>query len=245
MNWKNDKTKINLIIDAIMLVFLMSIAGMGFLIKYILVPGYKRNALYEGDVELYYMGLTRHEWGNIHLWLSFVFLFLMILHIILHWKMITCIFRQLITSKISRYLIGIFTGLLALLFAVAPLFVKPDVIQLSENHSHKHSANDYAEKNHANQNHIYNINEKKVETERLHKNQKENHQKQSNNELEIFGYMTLMEVSQKYSVQIAEITKALNIPIVESNEKIGRLKKHYGFEMEELKTIIINIQNSQ
>ena len=93
MNWCKDKSKLNLVIDAIMLVLLMAIAGLGFLIKYVLVPGYKRNALYQGDVELYFMGLTRHEWGSIHLWLSYVFLALMILHIFFHWKMITCIFR--------------------------------------------------------------------------------------------------------------------------------------------------------
>ncbi len=86
INRIKDKMKINLAIDAIMLVLLMSVAGLGFLIKYVLVPGYKVTGLYQADVELYFMGLSRHEWGNIHLLLSFIFLGLMLLHIILHWK---------------------------------------------------------------------------------------------------------------------------------------------------------------
>ncbi len=75
INWYKDKTKFNLIIDAIMLVLLMAIVGLGFLIKYILVPGFKRNTLYHNEVELYSMERTR----RIHLWLSFIFLFLMLL----------------------------------------------------------------------------------------------------------------------------------------------------------------------
>ena len=72
ISWNKNKTKINLTIDAIMLLALMAIAGLGFLIKYVLIPGYKRNVLYPGDVELFFMGITRHEWGRIHL-LSFYF----------------------------------------------------------------------------------------------------------------------------------------------------------------------------
>lgn len=61
-NWKKNKTKINLAIDAVMFIVLMAMAGLGFMIKYVLVPGYKRNILYERDLELYFLGLTRHEW---------------------------------------------------------------------------------------------------------------------------------------------------------------------------------------
>ena len=92
-DWRKNKTKINLVIDSTMLLVLMTIAGLGFLIKFVLIPGYKRNAFYQGDVELYFMGLTRHEWGRIHLLLGFVLLFLLLLHIILHWYMIVCILK--------------------------------------------------------------------------------------------------------------------------------------------------------
>lgn len=241
MNWCKDKTKINLVIDAIMLILLMAIAGFGFLIKYVLVPGFKRNALYNGDVELYYMGLERHEWGSIHLWLSFVFLALMILHIILHWKMITCIFRQMVTGKISRIVIAVFTGLLAIFFALAPFFVKPEVVPFQVKHTHKHNIEKPLDETDSTK--ILVNKTENQSTERLHKNWEENNHKHSHDALEIYGYMTLSDAAHKYSVPITELTGALSIPSGQSSEKIGRLKKIYGFEMEELKDVIIKLQN--
>jgi len=40
------KSKLNLIIDALLSLCLAAIAGIGFLIKYILVPGYQRREIY-------------------------------------------------------------------------------------------------------------------------------------------------------------------------------------------------------
>ncbi|MBN2348414.1 MAG: DUF4405 domain-containing protein [Bacteroidales bacterium] len=245
MKWLKNKTKLNLLIDTIMLVLLMAIAGLGVLIKYVLIPGYERNALYQGDVELYFIGHTRHEWGSIHLWLSCVFLFLIILHIILHWKMITCIFKQMITGRTSRAIIVFFTGIVAIFFALAPFFVKPEVIPFQVKYIHKYNIEKPLEEpgltekketpvsNHENQT-----------TERLHKNQEEYSHRHAHDVLEIYGYMTLEEAARKYSIPITELTRAVNIPLSVSSEKIGRLKKTYGFKMEELKDAIIKIQNN-
>jgi len=245
MNWSKDKAKLNLFIDAIMLVLLMAIAGLGFLIKYVLVPGYKRNELYNSNVELYYMGLTRHEWGSIHLWLSFIFLFLMLLHIILHWKMIKCIFSHMVTGKASRIVIAVFIGTIALFFALSPFFITPVVEPLQIKHARSHNSRQLVEEPKT----IVQDNkpaafEKQNTTNRQHKNQKEDHQKQPYAELEIFGYMTLNEAAQKYSIPVVELTNALNIPSNQSGNKIGRLKKLYDFEMEDLKDIILKINNN-
>jgi len=245
MNWCKDKTKINLVIDAIMLVLLMAIAGLGFLIKYVLVPGFKRNTLYNGDVELYFMGRTRHEWGSIHLWLSFIFLFLMLLHIILHWKMIKSIFSHMVTSKASRVVIAVFIGTITLFFALAPLFVKPVVEPFQGKHAHSHDSESFFEEIHKiNMDKMPVMIEKKQTTDSLHKNQKKFLHEQSHAEVEVYGYMTLSNAAQKYSIPVIELTKALNIPSDQSDEKIGRLKKKYGFQMEDLKNIIWKIKNN-
>lgn len=245
INWFKNKAKLNLVIDVIMLVLLMAIAGLGFLIKYVLVPGYRRNEIYNGDVELYYMGLTRHKWGSIHLWLSFIFLLLMLLHIILHWKMIKRIFSHMVTSKASRIIIAVFIGTIALFFALAPLFVKP-VVEISKGkHAHCHDSKSFFEEIHKiNMDKTPVMNEKKQTTDSLQKNQKKLRHEQSHTELEVYGYMTLSNAAQKYSIPVVELTKALNIPSGQSGEKIGKLKKKYGFQMEDLKDIIWKIKNN-
>jgi len=166
----------------------------------------------------------------------------MLLHVILHWKMIKGIFSHMVTSKASRTVIAGITGVVALFFALAPLFVKPVVEPFQGKHAHSHESRQLVEEFQTIvQDDIPAVIEKQQTTNRLHKNQKENHHEHSHAELQIFGYMTLNEVSQKYSIPLIELTNALNVPSGQSGEKIGRLKKRYGFEMEELKDIVLKI----
>jgi len=44
------------------------------------------------------LGLSRHEWGDVHLWLGAAFVALMVIHIILHW------------SRVRHYVKSIFGG---------------------------------------------------------------------------------------------------------------------------------------
>jgi len=39
--------------------------------------------------------MSRHEWGTIHFYLALLFVFLMIVHIILHWDWIKSYFKTL------------------------------------------------------------------------------------------------------------------------------------------------------
>ncbi len=242
INWCKNKSKINLVIDAVMLVLLMAIAGLGFLIKYVLVPGFKRNALYTSDVELYFMELTRHEWGSIHLWLSFVFLALIILHIIMHWKMITCIFKQMITGRASRAVIAVFIVIVTVFFALTPFYVKPQVtpFQVKQTRNYKiEQAMEEPDSTVKKGTLVSSTGNNR--SGRLHKNRDEPRRSYSRDDLEIYGYMTLEEAARKYSLSITELAEALNIPPIQSSEKIGRLKKKYGFEMNYLKDIVLEL----
>ncbi len=136
MGGKINKSKLNFTIDIIMFVTLMAIAGIGFLIKYVLIPGFKRNEIYGKDVELFYGGLDRHQWGRIHLIISFVFLFLLLLHIVFHWKQIVSLSRRLIPVKYTRYFMVFSLLIVSLLLGLAPLFVQP---QIQESSSHHHN----------------------------------------------------------------------------------------------------------
>jgi hypothetical protein len=79
---------LNISIDVLMFMVLMPIVGIGFLMKYVLLNGVERNLIYGNDVALLFWGMDRHQWGSIHLYLSFGLLFLLVLHLIFHWKMI-------------------------------------------------------------------------------------------------------------------------------------------------------------
>ena len=121
------KSKLNLIIDGLLLLCMASIAGIGLLMKYVLVPRYQRFEIYGRNVELFFWGFDRHQWGTIHLAIGLVFIALLFLHVVLHWEIIVTIYRKLVPAPLMRNIIAaILIGLTALLIAF-PCFVKPKV----------------------------------------------------------------------------------------------------------------------
>jgi len=121
------KSKLNLIIDALMLLCMAAMTGIGLLMKYVLIPGQARWAIHGRNIELYFRGLDRHQWGTVHLVIGLVLIALLILHIVLHWGMILAIYRSLIPSRLVRWIVVvILICLTAVLLAFSSL-VEPEV----------------------------------------------------------------------------------------------------------------------
>ena len=97
-----NKVKLNFVIDALMFLCMTAIAGLGFLMKYVLLPGRESTIKYGRRVELSLFGLDRHDWGAIHLYLGFMLLALLVLHILLHWQMIPGLFIRLVDNSRQR-----------------------------------------------------------------------------------------------------------------------------------------------
>jgi hypothetical protein len=108
------KLKLNLVIDGLLLLCLAAIAGIGFLIKYTLLPGYKRWEIYGRNVDLSFWGLDRHECGTIHLVIGF-------------WGVIVSVYRALIPNTVLRYIVVVVLVCLTILLFAFPFLVKPDV----------------------------------------------------------------------------------------------------------------------
>ena len=122
------KNRINFIIDALLFFTLSLMAGLGFLIEWTLIPGRRIPEVYNANVELYLWGLDRHQWGTIHLIVAFVFLFLIVLHIILHLKPIRSMYRKLIQNQKVRGMVSAFFLILSLICIVFAFIVHIDVV---------------------------------------------------------------------------------------------------------------------
>ena len=138
------KAKLNLIIDALLLLGMAAIIGIGLLIKYVLVPGVVRWEIYGRNVELYFWGLGRHQWGMIHFVIGLIFIALVILHIVFHWPLIVNIYKSMISNKPARWVIVIILILLTLALMAFSYFIKPEVIDRGHG-SGSHSISDQAE----------------------------------------------------------------------------------------------------
>jgi hypothetical protein len=124
-----DKVRLNFIINALMFLCLMALAGLGFLMKYVLVPGREARGLYGRNVELTWLGWDRHDWGDLHLYVAFTLLGLLTIHLILHWKMILGLYERLIPSPRVRTRVAFAFLIITVLLLYFPFLVTPKVTE--------------------------------------------------------------------------------------------------------------------
>jgi hypothetical protein len=102
------RNTVNFILDLTSFLNLLMLMFTGYVMRYILPPGSGGlgRELHGGRgrginiKELWSM--TRHEWGSIHFYLAVVFVVLMIVHIILHWKWITYYVKSVFNRQSSN-----------------------------------------------------------------------------------------------------------------------------------------------
>ncbi|MCS6771862.1 MAG: DUF4405 domain-containing protein [Kiritimatiellae bacterium] len=75
-----NKLTWNRIVDFLLWLSISLMAATGFILRYRLPPGSR------GGRGLEIWGLSRHEWGDLHAWLAYVAIALVLLHLALHWK---------------------------------------------------------------------------------------------------------------------------------------------------------------
>lgn len=121
------KQKINFIIDSLMFFIMMPLAGIGFLMKFILIPGKERMAVYGSNVDLFFLGLNRHEWGTIHLWIAYGLAALLVIHIALHFSWIASVLKQLIVNRRMKVIAAAAFILLCIALLLFPCMIKLNV----------------------------------------------------------------------------------------------------------------------
>ncbi|MCD6597458.1 MAG: DUF4405 domain-containing protein [Bacteroidales bacterium] len=277
------KAKLNLIIDAIMLVVMMALIGVGLLNKYVLLTGQEKWEKFGENLEFYLWGFDRHDWNYIHFILGIILFGLLVLHIWFHWKMILNIYRNLIKNKKARIFTGYTIVFVSVIFLIFPIFVKPEIdeaISRGGRHFSGISESNEGEKEikrergdgrgerfqlqnteplpiEKKENNTNNINPEtgnneitagkdQVHSSEQHENYGEGRHRDIPSNIDIMGSMTLIEVADKYNVPVNHIKSKLDIPLSTSNnERLGRLKRTYGFTMSDVEEIIYDYQKAK
>lgn len=250
MDAKVSKIKLNLSIDIIMFIILMALTGIGLMIKYVLIPGFLRNQIYGENVELYFIGLDRHQWGNIHLIISFVFLFLLILHIVFHWKLIVSVFKAMVGKRNPRIVFVISFVFLSLLLGVSPLFINPEIKEDHANH-HNHLMQvdkhirqdgflvlDIENSHHSHLKDAKSLGNSASKVEQKGSGEEKICKHTKHTGVEVYGFMTLNQLALKFNIPIDNLASSIGVPKELADEKLGRLRKQYNFEMGDLKNYI-------
>jgi len=74
------RTVLPRILNLLLWLIFCAISGTGLLLAFRLPPGSR------GGRGLSAWGLDRHEWGDIHLWIGYALLALIVVHLALHWR---------------------------------------------------------------------------------------------------------------------------------------------------------------
>jgi hypothetical protein len=183
----------NFFIDLIAFIGFVLLTSTGILMRYVLPPGSGRWKVI--------WGLDRHEWGSIHFWISIIFLSILTIHLILHWRWIMTFIkgrpREGSGLRAGLGIVGL-VGITAL--AIAP------VVSTVETTATKEKGISLSEKY---------------------------------DDIQILGSMTLNEVEQNTGVPIVYIIKELKLPPdIDRDERLGRLKKMFGFTIDDVRNIV-------
>lgn len=188
------------------------------------------------NVDLYYLGLDRNEWGTIHLILGFIMLGLLVLHVVLHWKSIHMLFHCLVNRKLWQVSSILIFSLISLLLLVFPFVIHIEVKEgTAGTHVHNHASlnldsitteDDWVQDNLAN--------------EDYHKHSAHLYQ-----EIQIQGQMTVAQVADTYDVPVSLILNGLQISdFVSSKTQLGHLRKQHGFHISDVVHVIQLYRNN-
>ena len=130
------KSGFNLIIDGLLLLCIAAIVGIGLLVRCVLLPGYLRWEIYGRNVEMFFWGLDRHQWGTIHLAIGIVFLALLILHVVLHWSIMISIYRKLIPNRFTRWITALILIIMTVALFAFSYFVNPEINEQGREEEH-------------------------------------------------------------------------------------------------------------
>src|SRR5579875_927178 len=82
------RTALNLLIDALAAICFLGMIATGYVLRFPLPPGTNKS--------LSLWGLSRHQWGGVHFWISLGLLAVLLTHLALHWQwVVTVVGRQL------------------------------------------------------------------------------------------------------------------------------------------------------
>jgi len=203
------------LVDSLLFICIVGIAFIGILLGLFIPKGPSAP-----ESTKYFLNLHRHQWGNIHFYLSIGFVILVIVHLALSWKWIKGRASQIFkkawkTALVSTVILSI---LVLFLFWV---FYPKDPGAYQEYGVRSGRTGQYSKG-------------------------KDKTLNQSQEYVTINGKLTLKDIEKVTGLPTHRILEALGLPAnVSEKETLGRLSKKHGFTLEEVRDIVIQLLNQQ
>jgi hypothetical protein len=260
----SGKSRLNYAVDFLTLLLILAMIGTGIVIRYVLPPG---SGGHGGGERLLLWGLDRHEWGGLHFWLAVALSAVMLLHVALHWKWICGITRRWIgrvrgggvrASRRAAYGVAFFALVALLVGGFTYLsWTSVEVVPGDHHGRGRHSRRSVASVGQGSD--AAHELEAVPETPRHEEDgrpssrgggrarpkradEHREHHHHADGAL-VRGSMSLREVARVSGFDVSELKELLGLPAtVSGSERLGRLKRRFGFEIEDVRKLIAERQ---
>jgi len=222
------KNTLNFVVDLLTLLAILVLIATGLIMKFTLPPG-------TGGRGVILWSMTRHEWGDVHFWTSLSLAVLLILHVALHWSWVCGTIRRLVHGPSLHRgrpgggldnLYGVaFFVILAAAFTAFLFLTKANVTQspaAAGAHEREHEAARFESPGIG-----------RAADGLRHERQP------APASTHIRGSMTLDDIARQTGVPLPQLLAALRWPPdTPPNERLGRLCRHHGTDIEAARQII-------
>lgn len=119
-----NRLQLNIIIDLAMFLAMVVTSISGIMIK--IIAPLRRHATEDWVRELaegLMLGVGRRWWAEIHLWGGIVLIALLVVHVVLHWKVVDGYFKKHIASKGLRTTLYVVLLVLLLIMTIPWIFI--------------------------------------------------------------------------------------------------------------------------
>jgi hypothetical protein len=231
---KFTRTDWKYLVDTLMFLCIVGIVLIGLLMGFVIPEG-----RLGPDQSKYFLGVHRHQWGDIHLYLSLAFTALVVVHIVLAWNWVKGKAQGLF-GKLWKAAIGL-TVLAAivvpLVFWLAAPKNDPAYAEFGEGRGRQ--GNRVGEEDRVREGMA-------AETDTHGDKAIAGRMESGSAEAVITGKMTLREVERATGVPAKDIAARLGLPAdVSLDETLGRLRQAYAFEMQALRDIVAELREAK
>lgn len=217
------RNTLNFLVDAVTLLAIFGMIATGLMIRFVLPTGTGGRHGGPGHV---FWGMGRHDWGDVHFWISVALGVLLLVHVALHWSWVCTTLHRLLRgagnagqlSAAKRNIYGIvFLAAVVVIFGGFTWYAGTAVRETdsSENAEYRpessgvNASEDGWDKGHGIAHDL------------------------------VRGSMTLMDVEMATGVSVTILKSELGLSEdIPADDRLGRLSRQHGFDMEKVRDIV-------
>jgi hypothetical protein len=211
------------LVDSLMFICILGIAIIGILLAFFIPKGPS-----SPESSKYFLALHRHQWGNIHLYISLAFILLVIVHLTLDWKWIKSRASQIFRRGWKMSLATTASASLLMVFFFWILYPKePGAYEDYGLGRGRQAINHSLQEPSSGEPETY-------------------MEAQARGTFVVTGQMTLQELGNLSGLSPSRIVEFLGLPsAVSEKETLGRLRNKYGFSLADMRDILTRLMNEE